>query len=76
MQRLVPGGALSKNCGLSTKLVCLRSPPALPSFQWPSVALPQNWKSELPERLISSRSFLSMLEVSARLMLASISKRI
>eukprot|EP00967_Tisochrysis_lutea_P048408 scaffold59117_cov28-Tisochrysis_lutea.AAC.3 len=40
-QTLAPGGALRMYCGLSTKEVCVRSPPALPSFHSPIAAAPQ-----------------------------------
>ena len=74
--RLVPALALIRNCGLSTKLECLRSPPALPSFHSAMHAAPQKLNSLDPERDMEVCSERSMDEESARAIAASSSCRI
>jgi hypothetical protein len=76
MHRLVPAGARSTNCGLSTKLVWVRSPPAVASPQLPTAHAPQKPNSALPGMVMIFCFLRSIEDESARAMLASSSKRI
>ena len=66
MQKLVPAGARSTNCGLSTKLVCVRSPPAVCSPQLPTAHAPQKPNSAEPGSAATFCFLRSIEEESAR----------
>mmetsp|Transcript_51384 Transcript_51384/g.111800 ORF Transcript_51384/g.111800 Transcript_51384/m.111800 type:complete len:211 (-) Transcript_51384:3182-3814(-) len=76
MHRLVPGLARSRICGLSTKVVCVLSPPALESSHWPTVAAPHILNESEPATEALTWPWRIIEAERARPSAASISKRI
>mmetsp|Transcript_34308 Transcript_34308/g.83371 ORF Transcript_34308/g.83371 Transcript_34308/m.83371 type:complete len:387 (-) Transcript_34308:1038-2198(-) len=75
MHKFVPFGARTRNCGLSGKEVCIRSPPEVVSPHSPETACPQKRKDSEPGSTCDSSLLRSIDEVNARAIDANRSNR-